>query len=564
MVMGDFDGDGVPDVAVYGITYDQSFNSFAAIEVHFGDGAGGFKSTIGSLQLPVNGEAGIAAADLAGTGQSQLLVALGNSISVRNWNGSTFDETTTIDLSATGITATKICVGNLTTTNSHDIVVSDDFGSVGVVWVPNDGAGHFGAPKTFAAGGIANAARILLADLNGDGLDDVILANATGSTVDHNGHGGSTVGVLLNNGSGSLGAEVLYGNPTLFGTPNSSFSGMAVTVADVDGDGKQDLISACYTHNLSTLEDTYYLSVNPGDGDGTFQDGLSFALPRGVQAIDSADFNNDGKADVATVDYSDSGFTITEWTGIGASLAVARQDYVPSHDGLFYDAITLGYMKTNGTFATFNNDTNVDVLIGTSSQIVGTGNSRYSQFMVFQNQSSGDTGGGGGGNVLPATTFAVGAINPGDPIDFAATQPSTAAGLTVQVQWTTTTNNEASWSDLDGNSGHLAAAGGGFYTNSTFLFPTGSGIYFRAISSAPGYTNSVSDPQGPYSIQSAQLRIGVALTSTSDPKGTLQIAHIGDQLTYTFTWTNVGNLTASNLVVETPVPSYIGAADDLD
>src|SRR6185312_13701926 len=97
-----------------------------------------------------------------------------------------------------------------------------------------------------------------------------------------------------------------------------------------------------------------------------------------------------------------------------------------------------------------------------------------------------------------------------------------------------------------------------------FLFPTGSGIYFRAISSAPGYTNSVSDPQGPYSIQSAQLRIGVALTSTSDPKGTLQIAHIGDQLTYTFTWTNVGNLTASNLVVETPVPSYIGAADDLD
>src|SRR6185312_2611708 len=111
------------------------------------------------------------------------------------------------------------------------------------------------------------------------------------------------------------------------------------------------------------------------------------------------------------------------------SLAVARQDYVSTQDGVFYDAIALGYVKTNGTFATFNNDTNVDVMIGTSSQFVGTGNSRYSQFTVFQNQSSGDTGGGGGGNVLPATTFAVGAINPGDPIDFAATQPSTAAGL---------------------------------------------------------------------------------------------------------------------------------------
>lgn len=562
MVMGDFDGDGVPDVAVYGITYDQSFNSIAAIEVHFGNGAGGFKSTVGTLQLPVNGEAGIAAADLAGTGQSQLLVALGNAISVRNWNGTAFVETTNIDLSATGITATKIAVGNLTTTNSHDIVVSDDFGSVGVVWVPNDGAGHLGAPKTFAADGVAYAARIVLADVNGDKLDDVILANGTGSTTDHNGHGGSTVGVLLNNGSGGLSSEVLYGNPTLFGTANSTFSGTGVTVADVDGDGKQDLISACYTHDTSTLADTYYLSVNLGNGDGTFQDGTSFALPRGVQAIDSADFNNDGKTDVATVDYSDGGFTITEWAGAGASLAVARQDYVSSLDGIFYDAITLGYVRTNGTFATFNNDTNVDVMIGTSSQIFGAGNSKYSQFTVFQNQGSSDTG---GGNVLPATTLAVGPINPGEAIDFSATQPSTAAGLVVQVQWTTTTNNEASWTDLtEGENGHLVAAGGGFYTNSTLFFPTGSGVYFRAISSAPGYTNSVSDPQGPFSIQSAQLRIGVALTSTSDPKGTLQIAHIGDNLTYTFSWTNVGNLTASNLIVVTPVPTYIDATDNLN
>ena len=564
MVMGDFDGDGVPDVAVYGIVYDQSFNSIGEVQVHFGNGSQGFKSITGELQLPLNGNRAMAAGDVTGSGKSQLVFAMGNAVGIYTWNGSSFDNTTNIDLSASGIEATAVAVGNLTSSNSCDIVVSDDFGSVGVVWVANDGAGHFGAPKAFAAGGEAYYARVRLTDVNGDGLDDVVLANSTGSQADHNGHAGALGGVLLNNGNGALGSEVFYGNPALAGIANSSLNGTGIAVADVDGDGKPDLICQCYSHNLSTLADTYYLSVNLGNGDGTFRDGVQFSLPHGGLDIDSADLNKDGRVDVVTADYSDSGFTVTQWAGNGAALGVARQDTVLG-DGLFYDALTLGYTKTNGAFTTFNNDTNIDVLLGSSSQIFNPTdpNSKASQFLVFRNQNTG--GGTGGGNELPpATLQIVGAVTPNEPISFSATQFSTADGLTVQVQATMTTNDESSWADLpDVSGGRLISAGGSLYTNTTSFYPTGNGVYFRALSSAPGYSNSVSEAVGPISIQSAQLRIGVALTSTSDPRGTLEICHIGDNLTYTFSWTNTGNLTASNLIVEATVPSYIDATSNL-
>jgi hypothetical protein len=44
MIMGDFDGDGIPDVA----TLDKNSGS---VEVHFGDGQGGFRSTVADFTI---------------------------------------------------------------------------------------------------------------------------------------------------------------------------------------------------------------------------------------------------------------------------------------------------------------------------------------------------------------------------------------------------------------------------------------------------------------------------------------------------------------------------------
>jgi len=574
MVMGDFDGDGIPDVAVIGGLSDTNGNFIGgSVEVHFGDGTNGFRSPAATITLNIPGSiyAGIAAADLTGSGQSQLLIAASNTVVLYNWNGINFSLTRVIDLTATGVNANLLAVGDLTGAGSRDILVSDLYrpfeGTIGVVWIPNDGKGNFGTPRVFPTWG--SYSRPVLADVNGDGRVDVVLNSPNsreGGIGTNITAGGGTVGVLLNNGDGTLGSEVFWGNQTLFGMTNSSLDTVGVAVADVDGDGKADLISACSTYSgPPTFTFNYYLSVNLGNGDGTFQDGKAFPVTNGILTLEAADLNGDGRVDIVTVDYAfldqvDPGFMVTEFSGIGDSLAVARQEDFPG-DGPAYVSLALGYKSTNGTFTTFNNDAKIDVLLGTGQNVYGADNSVHHQFLVFKNTAA-------AGNTLPPTSVQItGTIAPGGPIQFRAAQSSTVSGLIVRIQYSTTPTNEGSWTDLpDGNGGHLQLHGGNytFGTNGTTFYPAGAAVYFRAISSAPGFTDSIStNILGPYSLEQGELAVNVRLTSTSDPSGRLQIAHLGDTLTYTFGWTNIGNAAAHKLIVETPVPTYIDAASDL-
>lgn len=573
IVMGDFDGDGYPDIA----TLDRNSGK---VEVHFGDGNGGFRGTAADFTISGSDSsiASIAEGDLDGSGTASLVAPIGPGVKVYQYNGSTFVNVAYIDLAATGIDATKVAVGNLSASGSQDIVVSDDFGNTGVVWIPNDGtaavqgaAWTFGTPKTFPAGGDGYYARLQLADVNGDGLDDVILTSISSLTVDHNGNAGTTVGVLLDNGDGTLAAEVYYGNPTLYATPNSSLSTSAVTLADVNGDGIPDLVSTCALLDTNTFEATYYLSVNQGNGDGTFQDGIAFTLPNGSTDLAAADITGTDQDAIVTCDYSTSGFTVTQLTGTGASLALARQDSTPA-DGPSYNCLTLGYTDKNGTLTTFNNDPLPDVLLGTSSYTF-INNTSQSQFAVFQNTTTAGTTGTGAGTTLALPTLAIdGTFSAGGAIDFSAMESSTVSGMYVRVQYSTTPSVEGSWTDLpDGNGGFLTFSGtAGVYTFSkggvdtgTVYYPAGTAVYFRAITAAKGYADAISNILGPFTLHQAGLSISAGLVTTSDTSGTLHVAHIGDDLTYTFTWVNTGDLPAANLHVKATVPTYIDATSNL-
>ena len=370
MVTGDFDNDGKQDVAVL----DASNGN---VEVRFGDGSGGYRSAASSFTITSSSRVyiGIAAADLDGDGQAELIFAAAESALIYDWqNGGSFTKTRTIDLTATGIDAVKVSVGNLTAAGSRDIVVSDDFGNVGVVWIPNDGAGTYGTPVAFAAGGVGYYARLVLADVDGDGLDDVIMARQAAAAV------------LLNKGDGTLRAEVTYGNSTF-----PSLRIQAVTVADVDNDGFPDLVVTGSNHDNATLNDTFYLNVNLSNaGNGTFADGKAFvfAANNGINiraiAIEAADLNGDGRIDIVnSVDVGGtilvngySGIIVTRWMGTGANLAIEGQDIFPTNDGIHYSAVAVGDQ---------NGDTQTDVLLGTDSTIFGA--TVHSQFVVFQNQA---------------------------------------------------------------------------------------------------------------------------------------------------------------------------------
>jgi hypothetical protein len=122
---------------------------------------------------------------------------------------------------------------------------------------------------------------------------------------------GITLSLLLGNGDGTFAAVAV---PTDFSNGLTIESFPAVAVADFNNDGKLDLAFAA--------EDASGVGVLLGHGDGTFAYGASSigiaGSPYGwqsVTALSVGDFNHDGKPDLVAVGSTWDGLT---WGGLGA------------------------------------------------------------------------------------------------------------------------------------------------------------------------------------------------------------------------------------------------------
>ena len=126
---------------------------------------------------------------------------------------------------------------------------------------------------------------VVAADFNGDGKLDLAVTDA----------GSNTVMILLGNGDGTFGA------PTTFLVGNSP---IAVLAADFNNDGKLDLAVANYTDGTVTLL--------LGNGDGTFTQpsGSPYAVGKGPFSLAAADFNGDGKLDLAVANLTEGTISI--------------------------------------------------------------------------------------------------------------------------------------------------------------------------------------------------------------------------------------------------------------
>jgi len=132
--------------------------------------------------------------------------------------------------------------------------------------------------------GSSDAISVAVADVNGDGKLDLLVANYTPS---------NSVAVLLGNGDGTFQAPVTY-------SPGGQ-QPISIAVADVNGDGKPDLLVANVAYSVGVLL---------GNGDGTFQPALSYA-PGGLNplSITAADLNGDGELDLVVGNISGIGNT---------------------------------------------------------------------------------------------------------------------------------------------------------------------------------------------------------------------------------------------------------------
>jgi hypothetical protein len=157
-------------------------------------------------------------------------------------------------------------------------------GAVGVLL--GNGDGTFQPAASFYSGGLSPRG-IAVADLNGDGHPDLVVANFFAA-----GGGEGIIGVLLGNGDGTFQPAVTYDSGGVIAA--------SVAIADVNGDGKPDLVVAneCATQKCKHG----VVAVLLGNGDGTFKKAVKF--PAGItQSVVVADVNGDGKPDAIVADF---------------------------------------------------------------------------------------------------------------------------------------------------------------------------------------------------------------------------------------------------------------------
>jgi hypothetical protein len=122
----------------------------------------------------------------------------------------------------------------------------------------------------------------------------------------------------VGNGDGTFQAPMSYDSGGWAGW-GVYYTGMSVTVADVNGDGNPDLV---VSHSCASGENTNncktgVVTVLLGNGDGSFQSPVAFKSGASHgQAIAVADVNNDGRPDVLVANLCNvwrcSG---VDWTG---------------------------------------------------------------------------------------------------------------------------------------------------------------------------------------------------------------------------------------------------------
>jgi hypothetical protein len=282
IAIGDFNRDGAQDLAVA----NSGDNNITLL---LGDGKGAFAPAPGGPVPVGKGPDSLAVADFNRDGIPDLAVANAGSanVTVLLGDGSggfhpASGNPLNIGTNA-GSISVAVAAADFNGDGRPDLAVTNVFfagdGSnavrVQVIVLLGDGSGGFSASgNPLSVGG--SLGWFTVADFNGDGKPDLAIA------------GGQAVTILLGNGSG--------GFIPAAGSPVAVASAANVTATDLNGDGIQDLAVDISSSSFTGV------TVLLGNGSGGFTaSGNPFTAGSGPGPIAVADFNRDGKPDLAVV-----------------------------------------------------------------------------------------------------------------------------------------------------------------------------------------------------------------------------------------------------------------------
>jgi uncharacterized protein (DUF2141 family) len=315
--VADFNGDGKLDIACLN-------------GVLLGNGDGTFQAPIPFPPGVVTVSSLFFVADVNNDGKLDLVLAIPAPSEILLGNG---DGSFQAPISLSG-NAAGMFVGDFNGDGKPDLVTLTSFNGETLSILPGNGDGTFGAPVFSTVLPTESFVTLVAGDFNGDGKLDLAVSEPGGQNV-------GPLAVYLGNGDGTLQSPLVDSEATA--------GGLAIAVADLNGDGKLDYLT--WSFNPPSPGD---VTVQLGNGDGTFQSFLNAAPPAGLAVL--TDLNGDGNLDLFGRPAEPGGGV--QPPGIGVMLGNANGFFQTE----LFTAVNAGVPLSAAGSGDFNGDGKMDLL----------------------------------------------------------------------------------------------------------------------------------------------------------------------------------------------------------